>query len=80
MQKKSKGFPEFLRRMGKIFQTLFTLKGEPIMTQRQFATLGIVVIAFGLILSIGPQVFYSSKTIIDKGGPQSQQITGNTKE
>ncbi|MDH3329752.1 MAG: VWA domain-containing protein [Desulfobulbaceae bacterium] len=71
--KKTKGFQEFLRRMGKIFQTLITMKGEPIMTQRQFATLGIMVIAFGLILSIGPQVFYSSKTVVDKAGPQSHQ-------
>ncbi len=64
-EKKSKGFSGFLRRMGKTFQTLTTFKGDPIMTLRQFATIGVLVIAVGLFLSIGPQMFYTSKTSLD---------------
>lgn len=65
-EKKSKGFAGILRLMGKIVQkTLFTPQGEPIMTLRQFATFGILVIAIGLILSVGPQVFFPTKNVVD---------------
>ena len=33
------------------------------MTQRQFATVGILVIAVGLIVSIGPQVFHTRQSL-----------------
>ncbi|RJX18610.1 MAG: DUF3520 domain-containing protein [Desulforudis sp.] len=64
-EKKSKGFAGLLRLMGKIVQKTLTLQGEPIMTLRQFATVGILVIAIGLILSVGPQVFFPTKNVVD---------------
>lgn len=69
--KKTKGFPEFIRRMGKTFQNLINSKGEPIMTRKQFATIGVVVITFGLFLSIGPEFLFQKtqepiKTITKK--------------
>lgn len=74
-EKKCQGFSGFLRRMGKTLLNFFTLQGGPIMTQKQLATLGILVLAFGLFLSIGPQVFYSSKTVVDRTGPQVREKT-----
>lgn len=69
-EKKSQGFSLLLRRMGKTVQKIFTLKGEPIMTQRQFATVGIAVIAIGLFISLGPQVFHTTKVGTDSAGPR----------
>ncbi len=62
IEKKSQGFLAFIRRMGTTLQKITTVKGEPIMTQRQFATVGILVIAVGLVVSIGPQVLHQSQT------------------
>jgi Ca-activated chloride channel family protein len=70
VEKKSKGFAGLFRQMGKTLFKIITLKGEPIMTQRQFATVGILVITVGLIVSIGPQMFYTSKTSVDLQVPQ----------
>lgn len=61
-EKKSQGFGAFIRQMGKSLFNLSTLKGEPIMTQRQFATVGILVIAVGLILTLGPPRLAKIKT------------------
>ena len=73
-EKKSKGFVGFFRQMGKTLFKLITLKGEPIMTQRQFATVGILVIAVGLIVSVGPQVFHISRTVVDQQVTQTPQV------
>ena len=61
VEKKSKGFIGFVRQMGKSLLEILTMKGDPIMTQRQFATVGILVIAVGLIMTLGPQMFYTTK-------------------
>ena len=72
-EKKSKGFGGYLRQMGKtLFETL-TMKGEPIMTQRQFATVGILVIAVGLIVSIGPQMFQTTQQPVKLQLPEVTQ-------
>jgi len=73
-EKKSQGFSAVMRRMGKSLFNLISLKGEPIMTQRQFATAGILVIAVGLIISIGPQFFYPSKPAVNLTMPGSSQV------
>jgi len=80
VEKKSKGFSTFIRRMGKTLQQILTVKGDPIMTQRQFASIGIIVIAVGLILSIGPQVFHTSKTTMDISPPLSGSRTDQDNE
>lgn len=61
-EKKSQGFWGLLRLMGKAVRKIFTFKGEPIMTQRQFATIGILVIAVGLIITLGPSRIAKIKT------------------
>jgi len=73
-QKSSQGFFGFLRQMGKSILTIFTLKGGPIMTQRQFATVGILVIAIGLFLSIGPRVMYRTKSPVDLSVPVNEHV------
>jgi len=73
--KSTKGIPEFFRQMGKTLVKIITLKGEPIMTQRQFATVGILVIAVGLIVSIGPKVINITKSLSHITG--SKNTTGS---
>ncbi|GAB4343022.1 MAG: VWA domain-containing protein [Desulfobulbaceae bacterium] len=59
-KKKSKGVRGFLRHMGRTVSNLFSFQGGPIMTQRQFATVGVLVLAIGLFLSIGPRLVQRS--------------------
>jgi len=72
-EKSTKGIPEFFRQMGKTLVKIITLKGEPIMTQRQFATVGILVVAVGLIVSIGPQVLHQPQPSVTLQVPKTQQ-------
>jgi len=70
---KSKGFAGIIRQMGKTLHNLFTLKGEPIMTQRQFASAGILVVAIGLVVALGPQYFFTPKTQVEITEPKTPQ-------
>ena len=70
VEKKSKGFSGYLRHMGKTLLEIILMKGEPIMTQRQFATVGILVIAVGFIMTMGPQYFSSVKTTTESQTPK----------
>lgn len=74
VENKTKGFSGFLRQTGKTVQKILTVQGGPIMTQKQFATLGILVIAVGLIVSIGPQMFHTSPIESDR----TSQLSGKT--
>ena len=65
-EKNSKGISGFLRHMGKSLLKMITLKGVPIMTQRQFATAGIVVIALGLMSLDRSRKFHPSRFINGK--------------
>jgi Ca-activated chloride channel family protein len=61
-EKKSQGIAGIVRRMGRTLRNLFTLQGGPIMTQKQLASLGALVIAFGLFLTLVPLEMYREKT------------------
>lgn len=73
---KNKGFAGFIRQMGKTLHSLTTFKGEPIMTQRQFATVGILVIAVGLVVALGPQALFSPRSSVERSAPQSPPEVG----
>jgi Ca-activated chloride channel family protein len=70
---KTKGFAGIIRQMGKTLHNLTTLQGEPIMTQRQFATVGILVVAVGLVVALGPQYFFTPETQVEFTEPKTPQ-------
>ena len=59
-EKTAKGFPSFLRHIGKSIARFLTIKGEPIMTRTSLATISVAVIAAGVFLTIGINSYFVS--------------------